>query len=67
MALNPEVQAKAQQELDALFAQTDQKLPDFTDEASLPYISAIVKEVLRWNPVVPLGLCYFVYTLYLSL
>ncbi|KIK68602.1 hypothetical protein GYMLUDRAFT_153661 [Collybiopsis luxurians FD-317 M1] len=55
MALNPEVQAKAQKELDALLAQTEKKLPDFTDEASLPYISAIVKEVLRWNPVVPLA------------
>ena len=31
------------------------RLPTFADFGSLPYIDAIVKESLRWNPVVPLG------------
>lgn len=49
----PEVQAKAQRELDRVlgFGQ----LPTFGDEASLPYLSAIVKEVLRWEIVAPMG------------
>ncbi|CAA7261117.1 unnamed protein product [Cyclocybe aegerita] len=31
-------------------------LPDFDDESSLPYITAIVKEALRWYDVVPTAL-----------
>ena len=31
------------------------RLPDFDDEASLPYVSALVKEVMRWHPVTPIG------------
>ncbi|KAJ7451293.1 cytochrome P450 [Mycena latifolia] len=31
-------------------------LPDFGDEASLPYVSALVKEVLRWKNVTPVAL-----------
>ncbi|KAJ7894650.1 cytochrome P450 [Mycena olivaceomarginata] len=30
------------------------QLPDFTDEAALPYVSAIVKEALRWKNVTPI-------------
>ena len=40
----PEVQKKAQDQLDRIL---DGRLPDFEDEDDLPYISAIVKEVLR--------------------
>ncbi|KAG5651496.1 hypothetical protein H0H81_008468 [Sphagnurus paluster] len=52
--LYPEVQEKAQEELDHLLDHS--RLPDFLDRDSLPYINAIVKEVLRWSPVAPLGL-----------
>jgi cytochrome P450 len=31
------------------------RLPDFGDETSLPYVSALVKEVMRWHPVTPIG------------
>ncbi|KAJ7322934.1 cytochrome P450 [Mycena albidolilacea] len=59
MALNPEVQDLAQAEIDALL--TDSKsqraiptrLPTFDDRTRLPYVSAIVKEVWRWNPSLP--------------
>nr|VWO97913.1 Zn(2)-C6 fungal-type domain-containing protein [Ganoderma boninense] len=53
MAMYPEVQKKAQQELDAVVG-TD-RLPDFSDRSSLPYINAIVKELLRWHPATPIG------------
>ncbi|KAJ4485859.1 cytochrome P450 [Lentinula aciculospora] len=54
MVLYPEVQEKARQELDPIIESG--RLPDFGDRKTLPYIDAIVKEVLRWNPVAPLGL-----------
>ena len=57
MALYPEVQKKAQAEIDAVVGQN--RLPDFHDRPSLPYINAIVKESSRWNLVVPLGRPYF--------
>ena len=53
MALYPEVQKKAQAEIDAVVGPN--RLPDFDDRASLPYINAIVKESLRWHLVFPLG------------
>ncbi|KAF9527979.1 cytochrome P450 [Crepidotus variabilis] len=53
MALYPEVQMKAQKEIDNFV--TDRLLTS-DDFDALPYNGAIVKEVLRWGPVVPLGL-----------
>lgn len=53
MVQNPHVQAKAQAEIDALLHGA--RLPHFNDFDSLPYLNAIVKECLRWNPVVPLA------------
>ena len=53
MALYPEVQRKAQKELDAVVG--TKRLPDFSDQPSLPYIAAIVKELLRWHPATPMG------------
>ena len=52
MALYPEVQAKARQEMDSVLGLG--KLPTFDDFGTLPYIDAIVKELLRWYPIVPL-------------
>ncbi len=52
--LYPEVQAKAQAEIDAVVGHT--RLPNFDDRAQLPYINAVVLEALRWNPVVPMGM-----------
>ncbi|KAL0949266.1 hypothetical protein HGRIS_009344 [Hohenbuehelia grisea] len=54
MLENPDVVTKAQKELDNVVGQ--HRLPDFDDESSLPYISAIVKEVLRWRPVTPIAI-----------
>ncbi|KAK0469621.1 cytochrome P450, partial [Desarmillaria tabescens] len=54
--LYPEVQAKAQAELDAVVGST--RLPNFNDRPQLPYIDAILLEALRWNPVVPMGVAH---------
>ncbi len=53
MVLYPEAQQKAQEEIDAVVGTG--RLPDFDDEASLPYVSALCQEVQRWHPVTPMG------------
>lgn len=53
MVLFPEVQVKAQAELDTVVGR--ERLPSFSDRDSLPYVNAVWKEVLRWHTVVPLG------------
>ncbi|KAF8745190.1 cytochrome P450, partial [Rhizoctonia solani] len=54
MIHNPDIQEKAQAEVDAITG--DRRLPEMEDEANLPYVRRIIKEVLRWRPVVPLGI-----------
>lgn len=49
----PEVVRLAQRELDEVLG--GGRLPDFSDQPKLPYITAIVKEILRWRPPNPLG------------
>ena len=56
MAKFPEVQRKAQSELDAHVGQT--RLPDFGDLDSLHFIRAIIMEAMRWRPVAPFGLLH---------
>ena len=58
LTLYPEVQKKAQAEIDAVVGPN--RLPDFNDRSSLPYLTAFVKEVGRWNLVVPLGRPFFI-------
>jgi cytochrome P450 len=53
MVLYPDVQEKAHAELDTIIGQG--RLPGFSDQPHLPYINAIVTEVLRWNSVAPTG------------
>ena len=54
MTLHPHVQKRAQNELEAIIG-TD-RVPDFNDRPNLPYIEAVLRETLRWKPVVPLGM-----------
>ncbi|KAJ7769578.1 cytochrome P450 [Mycena maculata] len=49
----PEAQTRAQAELDAVVGRS--RLPTFADYDHLPYLRALIKEVLRWTPVDPLG------------
>jgi cytochrome P450 len=53
MLLNPKVLNKAQEEIDRVVGRCRQ--PDFGDMDNLLYVEAICKEVLRWRPVIPLG------------
>ncbi|KAJ7065498.1 cytochrome P450 [Mycena amicta] len=57
MLAYPEVQRKAQAELDALLGHGN--LPTFEDQSSLPYVSALVKEVLRWRSVTPIAIPHY--------
>jgi len=51
MILHPEVFAKAQTEIDRVVG-TD-RLPDFQDRTSLPYVESLVKEVYRYDSLPP--------------
>lgn len=53
MALHPEKQRLAQEELERVVG--SDRLPQITDKDSLPYINAVIKEVMRWHPMVPLS------------
>ncbi|KAJ7726908.1 cytochrome P450 [Mycena metata] len=49
MLLYPEAHDKAQAELDSVVG--THRLPTFSDRENLPYIEALMKELLRWHPV----------------
>ena len=53
MQLYPEVQRKAQAELDSVVG-TD-RLPTLKDRDDLPYVTHVCWELYRWLPVGPLG------------
>lgn len=52
MMLYPNVQRRAQAEIDRVVGTN---LPEFEDRERLPYVRALVKETMRWLPVVPIG------------
>ncbi|KAH9934293.1 putative monooxygenase [Fomitopsis serialis] len=54
MLHHPEVQAKAQAEIEAVVG--SECLPSIADRPSLPFVRSIVAEVYRWFPAAPLGL-----------
>lgn len=53
MTLFPEIQTKAQEELDRVMGD---RLAMSSDRESLPYIWAVVLETHRWHPVAPMAL-----------
>ncbi|KAJ8508614.1 hypothetical protein ONZ45_g9138 [Pleurotus djamor] len=56
MVLFPRVQEKAHLELDGVLEGC--RLPSFEDQSSLPYSQAIMWELFRWKPVLPLGIAH---------
>jgi cytochrome P450 len=53
LVLYPEVQRRAQAELDDVVGRD--RLPTFDDRPRLPYIEALCKELARWQMVTPMG------------
>ena len=53
MIAYPETQSHAHAELDAVVGR--ERLPTFSDYPNLPYVRAMVKEILRWRPAAPLA------------
>ncbi|EDU45739.1 CypX Cytochrome P450 [Pyrenophora tritici-repentis] len=56
MVLFPETQRVAQEELDRVVGPG--RLPEWEDEEHLPYLRAMMKEVLRWRPVNKAGMMH---------
>ncbi|OCH92010.1 cytochrome P450 [Obba rivulosa] len=54
MALHRDKQLKAQAEIDAIIGNS--RLPIIQDRVDLPYVNALLKETMRWQPVTPTGL-----------
>ncbi|UZJ53632.1 hypothetical protein CBS101457_002952 [Exobasidium rhododendri] len=55
---NPEVMKRAQKEIDEVVGR--QRIPTFEDQDHLPYVQALIKEVLRWRPVTAGGIPHLV-------
>jgi len=53
LVLHPQVQQKAQAELDSVLGD---RLPTFEDKSRLPYVVALCNEVKRWRPPLPLAI-----------
>jgi cytochrome P450 len=54
MILSPSSQLKAQAEIDAVIGR--ERLPRLSDRERLPYVNALVLEVIRWAATVPAGI-----------
>ncbi|KAF8708193.1 cytochrome p450, partial [Rhizoctonia solani] len=54
MIYSPEAQKAAQTEIDHIIG--NNRLPKLSDRDSLPYVEAVYKEVLRWQPVAPFAI-----------
>jgi cytochrome P450 len=53
MVINQSVFLKAQAEVDSVIGH--ERLPEMDDRGSLKYVECVIKEVLRWRPVAPVG------------
>ncbi|TBU41989.1 cytochrome P450 [Dichomitus squalens] len=53
MTMFPDVQERAQAELDSIVG--NEKLTTFADRSSLPYVNAVLKEDMRWQAITPIG------------
>ncbi|KAK7012837.1 cytochrome P450 [Favolaschia claudopus] len=50
MMLYPHIQLRAQEEVDRILG----RLPTHQDRPSLPFVEAVLTEILRWNPPTPM-------------
>jgi cytochrome P450 len=54
MCIHPEIAAKVQSEIDAQVGRD--RLPNLQDREVLPYTDAVLQEVIRFYPVLALGM-----------
>ncbi|KAF9532705.1 cytochrome P450 [Crepidotus variabilis] len=52
-----DVQSKAQEEIDRVVGK--ERFPTLNDRPSLPYVEALVRETMRWMPVLPLAIPHY--------
>ncbi|KAL4254416.1 cytochrome P450 family protein [Abortiporus biennis] len=57
MVKYPHIFKKAQEEIDRVIG--FDRLPDFDDRESLPYLNCVIKELYRWHPPTPLGVPHY--------
>ena len=55
LATDPEFLIRVRAQLDAVCGDA-LRLPRFDDQPHLPLVTACVKEILRWRPLVPAGI-----------
>jgi cytochrome P450 len=53
MTAHPEIQVKAQEEIDRVVGSS--RLPNIDDRPNLPYVEALMNEVLRFSSILPQG------------
>ncbi|KIJ60843.1 hypothetical protein HYDPIDRAFT_116705 [Hydnomerulius pinastri MD-312] len=53
MTMDYSIQERAQAEIDSVVGKG--RLPDFDDRPSLPYVEALLRELMRWHQVAPFG------------
>jgi cytochrome P450 len=56
MTLYPEIQKRAQDEIDRVVGRD--RLPTFEDRAELPFLECIMRELYRWNPAAPMAVTH---------
>ncbi|TCD70035.1 hypothetical protein EIP91_005287 [Steccherinum ochraceum] len=54
MIHHPHMMKKAQEQIDRVVGRD--RMPGFSDRPHLPYIRALVREILRWRPAGPMGI-----------
>ncbi|KAG6819142.1 hypothetical protein H0H93_014943 [Arthromyces matolae] len=57
LLLHPECQIKAQEEIDRIVG--PDRLPEFSDRESLPYVECLLQETQRWHPTIPFGVPHY--------
>ena len=53
MALHPHIQEECHAEIDSVVK--DSRMPSWGDFESLPYVTMLIKELIRWRPPAPTG------------
>jgi cytochrome P450 len=56
MTLHPEIQRKAQKEIDRVVG--SERLPTFDDRAELPFLECILREIYRWSTPSNIGVTH---------